>query len=479
MRTSAVTAALPLPGDPSGGSGGPESPTDLIWRSLADGLLLDGDRLPATRTLAGTHGFARSAVVAAYESLTGAGVLTSRPGGGTWVAPGAGALARAGARTAVPAVADDDPSIPDIPLRSGRPVLDLRPGVPDIGLIDRPQWRRAWRAATAEVTDLQPTGHAPAAAKVAVLEHLRTFRGITADPDLVTLMPSVSAACAALAVSSRLAGRTIAMEDPGYPEAFREFAHHGMRVVPVPVDDDGLVVDRIPNGVDAVYVTPPHQYPLGVPLTLDRRRRLLEWAHATGGLIIEDDYDGEFRYDTTPLPAMRTMHSGADRVIYLGTTSKILTPEMRVAWVVAPAGTLDPPGARELTDVSGPAMRALTHLITTGALARHRARAMRTYAARRRALIEPLHARLPAVRVVGAAAGLHCTLLLPEGGAGAPARSEREVLDGLEAGGFLVSGLARYSPNRQPPGIVVGYARLPETAAGGFIRALGRAIEHG
>lgn len=466
MRTPAITAVLPLPGDHI-----PGTVVDLLWQCLTDGILTDGDRLPATRTLARSHGVARSAVVGAYESLIGAGVLASRPGGGTWVAEGAGALARAGARTTVPAVINDDPATPAAPTRSARPLLDLRPGVPDIALIDRRDWRRAWRAAAENITDLNPSGAQLVTSKKAVLEHLRTFRGIVADPNRITLMPSVSAAFDALAVSSRLAGRTIAMEDPGYPEARAEFGRHGMHIVPVPVDNDGLDVARIPAGVGAVYVTPPHQYPLGVPLTLDRRRRLLDWARATGGVIIEDDYDGEFRYDTTPLPAMRTMHGGAELVVYLGTTSKILTPELRVAWVVAPPGVLDPAGPRELPDVSGPSMRALTHLITSGALARHRARAMRTYAARRRALIERLDAELPEVRVVGAAAGLHCTLLLPGSG-----HTEREVLTALEADGFLVSGLARYSPNRQPPGIVVGYARLPETVARDFVRSLSRAI---
>lgn len=495
MRTAGISVTLPDAG--SDGSG-PQPVVDLLWRSLTDGQITDGDRLPSTRALARSHGFSRSAVVAAYESLAGAGILSSRAGGGTWVAIGATTLARAGARTAVatagPSVTASsvsspaappgpaDPESPDTPRISGRRPLDLEPGTPDITLIDPRSWRRAWRRATVEITDHDPAGRGIKDAEHAVLEHLRRFRGVVADPGAVTLAPSVSALLGILAVTPRLAGRTIAMENPGYPRAHDVFVRHGLRVVDVPVDGEGLRVDQIPDGVDAVYVTPPHQYPLGVPLSLERRRQLIEWARDGDGLILEDDYDGEFRYDATPLPSLRTMHGATDRVVYLGTASKLLTPELRMAWAVVPPGILGhldsgdsdighPDSDDELPQVCGPAARTLTELIRSGALARHLARAMRTYAARRARLIRALTEERPDVRVVGAAAGLHATLLLPTEGPG-----EHDVIDRLRREGYLVSGLARYGRTPQPAGIVVNYALLPETAASAFVAALARSL---
>lgn len=471
MPRHARPSGLALTLDPADGSSVRQL-VQALTGAIETGSIADGDPLPSSRTLAAAYRLPRSAVVAAYETLTGVGLLATRPGGGTQVAAGAAELVRSGARPVVgrPAVAASASGRPRSPtpapaLGAARAPLNLLPGHPDLELLDRSVWSRAWRQAGSTVDDPHGSGGSYAALHDALAAHLRRFRGVVVDPWQLRLAPGIEPLLRRLVDDAGLAGRTIAMEDPGYPRARNAFRESGMRVRPVPVDAGGLRVDRLRASDAAVYLTPAHQYPMGVPLSLTRRVALIRWAADAGALVIEDDYDGEFRYDTAPLPALRTLRGAADHVAYLGTASKLLTPELRVAWAVWPTRLPAPdPGHRVY--VSGPTARAVTQLLASDAVARHLARAMRTYASRRTALIAALHRKLPDLTIAGAAAGLHLTLLLPAD------RDDREVVAALGRRGYLVAPLSDYSPRRQPPGVVIGYARLPAAAAGRFVTAL-------
>lgn len=469
MPRHARPSGLVLTLDPADGS-----PVRQLVQALTGaieaGSIADGDPLPSSRTLAAAHRLPRSTVVAAYETLTGVGLLTTRPGGGTQVAAGAAELVRSGARPVVgrPA-AEASPAHrlqAPTPPPTARAAWNLLPGHPDLELLDAAAWARAWRQAGSIVDDPHGSGGSFTALHDALAAHLRRFRGVVVDPGQLRLAPGIEPLLRRLVDDAGLAGRTIAMEDPGYPRARNAFRASGARVRPVGVDAEGLRVDRMRPTDAAVYLTPAHQYPMGVPLSLTRRVELIRWAAGTGALVIEDDYDGEFRYDTAPLPALRTLRGAAGQVAYLGTASKLLTPELRVAWAVWP-DRLPAPDPADRVQVSGPTARALTHLLESDAVARHLARAMRTYASRRAALIAALHRDLPELAIAGAAAGLHLTLLLP------PGRDDRDVVAALARRGYLVAPLSDYSPRRQPPGVVVGYARLPAAAAGRFVAALG------
>ena len=267
------------------------------------------------------------------------------------------------------------------------PRWNLLPGYPDAGLIAIEHWRAAWRAAA---QDPVPSGlpfdqpHRPL--QRALATHLRRTRGVAADPADIILVPGVSAGLRALVLAAALAGRPVAFEQPGYSEGRRALQAAGAVIRPVPVDEEGLDPADLDAGDAAAYTTPAHQFPLGARLSAARRAALIGWARRARALVIEDDYDGEFRYDVRGLPALHSMTGGPDVVAYLGTASKILSPGLRVAWMIAPPDLRQPVRdalARTDERISAPAGDALAHFIASGHLASHLARAARTYAARR------------------------------------------------------------------------------------------------
>jgi GntR family transcriptional regulator/MocR family aminotransferase len=252
------------------------------------------------------------------------------------------------------------------------------------------------------------------------------------------------------------------LEDPGYVDPRQALEREGARARPVPVDEDGLDPALLTRRDDGVYVTPAHQFPLGGRMPVARRVELVEWARSRDALVVEDDYDGEFRYDVSPLPALHSLDGAQDHVVYIGTASKVLAPSLRVAWVVPPAGLRDPL-RRELetrglhvTPVVG---RMLAEFIGSGALMRHLARAGRTYAARRAALVAALERHAPSLPRAGVCAGLHVVARLPEH------VDDHEVASRLEGKGIRVTPLTAYAIDSTVPGLVVGYATLPETQA--------------
>ena len=453
------------------GRSGPRS--SQVARALIDaiarGQVHDGDRLPSTRTLAATFGLARTAVVAAYEELTAAGFLVARPGGSTYVERGAGAAARAGAFGAVPTGASGaglPPPAPAAP-RPARPITyDLRPGLADPGLISERDWTRAMRLAAS------PTLEAHQDLRDQLTAYLRRARGLAVDPQDIFLFPSVSNALRAVAVTCGLTGQPVAFEDPGYAKARLALREAGAIIRPVPVDDDGIMAQDLRGSDRACYVTPAHQFPLGGRMPVHRRADLLAWATASGALVLEDDYDGEFRYDVAPLNPLRSMPAAAGHVVYLGTSSKILARGLRVSWAVLPgrfraamAGYLDASG-EEVSQVSA---AFLASFIATGALTRHQSRAMRTYRARQERFVAACREHIPAARALGIEAGLHVALVFdrPLDDEAAAARLADAGLACLPLSPFC-AGPARRS------GLLCGYSRLPETMARGAAALIGR-----
>ena len=318
------------------GRSGPRSSqvAHALIDAIARGQVHDGDRLPSTRTLAATFGLARTAVVAAYQELTAAGFLVARPGGSTYVERGAGDAARAGAFGTVLSGASGEgltPLAPSAPRPATRITYDLRPGLADPGLISERDWTRAMRLAAS------PARQPPLDLRDQLTGHLRRARGLAVDPEDIFLFPSVSNALRAVAVTCGLAGQPVAFEDPGYAKARLALREAGAVIRPVPVDDDGIKAQDLRGSDRACYVTPAHQFPLGGRMPVRRRTDLLAWAQAAGAVVLEDDYDGEFRYDVPPLNPLRSMPAAAGHVVYLGTSSKILSRGLRVSWAVLPA----------------------------------------------------------------------------------------------------------------------------------------------
>ena len=291
------------------------------------------------------------------------------------------------------------------------------------------------------------------------------------------LFPSVSVALGAVAVVAGLAGRVVAFEDPGYAKARLALAAAGARIRPVPVDDDGIAARDLRGSDRAVYVTPAHQFPLGGRMPVPRRARLLEWAAAHDALVLEDDYDGEFRYGVPPLTPLRSMPAAAGQVVYLGTSAKVLSHVLRISWAVLPARFRD--GMWRYLNESGDAISQVSaallgSYIATGALTRHQARAMRTYSARQACFVAACRELLPGVAALGIEAGLHVVLTF-----GAPVDDvAADRAAGRGRAGLRAAVRALRGPRAAArTGLVCGYSRLPETrarAAAGLIAARGR-----
>lgn len=463
------------------------SPGELasaVVAEIAAGRLGRGDPLPSTRALAADLGRSRSMVVAAYDELAAGGFVTISAGSGARVDIDS-ALARTvtrepggpSARSGRAATYGRAPL--RIPL-AGPPRPDRRdlrynlvPGAPDVSLINQGEWRRAWRTATASIPALDwYTAMEHPELETALLTHLRRTRGIPVeDSSHIIVFPGVSAAIEA--VVSALRPERAAMEDPGYLSARTVLQQNVPRVDFVRVDGSGLRVEEL-DRQQLVYVTPAHQYPLGGRMPVGRRDALLRWAADVDAVIIEDDFDGEFRHEAAPLGPLRAMAGGADRVVYIGTASKVLTPHLRLAWAVVPpwmSEAVRRAGGHLRVDSNRMASCALAELINSGSMARHLARAQRTYAARRHRLVSALAELLPEVGVVGVEAGIHVAATW----SGAP--RDTEVARACERRGVAVAPLSQYAAEQRVNGLLLGYAQLPETAARDAVGEIAAAMQ--
>jgi GntR family transcriptional regulator/MocR family aminotransferase len=424
---------------------------------IADGLLGAGERLPASRALAVSLGVSRTVVAAAYAQLAAEGWLEGRHGSGTFVAagaPGQRSHHRAD-RASHPDPADPGPAPgPDTGARvePAAPVIELRPGIPWARGIDPAAWRRAWRQAGAVPASAWPDPRGLPELRVALAAHLRRSRAMPCDPGQILVTRGVTSGLGLLAAALLRPGDRVGIEEPGYPAARAVFAAHGARIVPCRADEHGLVTGDLPGDLRMVYTTPAHQYPLGGRLPVPRRQSLIGWARATGALVVEDDYDSEFRYDVAPLPALFGLEP--DVVVYLGTTAKTLTPAMGVGWLVARrdlAGVIA--GAKQDISDRTPeaAQHALLALLSSGDLDRHVRRMRREYARRRAAIVAVLGDLPGPARLLGDTAGLHVVLDLPPGTADQVAAAARRR-------GVAVQTLDRYFAGQPTAGgLVLGY----------------------
>ncbi|GAA3203036.1 PLP-dependent aminotransferase family protein [Actinocorallia longicatena] len=414
-----------------------------LREAIGSGRLAPGGPLPSTRELAAELGMARGTVSRAYEHLTAEGLLVARRGSGTRVAD---------ARPAPPARVRSAPwtTLPPFP------GFDLRPGMPDLSAFPRAAWLASTRRVLREVPSAA-LGYGDRAGhhllREALAAYLGRARGVIASADHIVVCAGYTQALRLLGRVLRRHGATaVAFEDPAPPDFPDLVESAGLATVRVPVDGEGLVVGALPEDVGAVVVTPAHQYPLGVTLAPRRRAALL----ATGVLVVEDDYDGEFGAAAGSLQGL-----APGRVVYTGTASKSLAPALRLAWMAVPDALLGP--LREVmrydeSPVNALDQLVLADLITSGALDRHLAASRRRYRRRHDRLVEAL-GPLPA-------GGLHAVVRLAEG--------EQEVLARLHAAGVACDALSGYyaDPENAPGGLVIGYATPPEHAFGPALTAL-------
>ncbi|MCX4905987.1 PLP-dependent aminotransferase family protein [Streptomyces sp. NBC_00878] len=490
------------------GSGLRRGLTDALREAVRGGRLASGTRLPSSRSLAADLGIARNTVADAYADLVAEGWLTARQGSGTRVA-----------ERAVVAPA----SAPPRPRSPGGPAYDLVPGTPDLASFPRAEWLKASRRALA-AAPYDALGYGDPRGRLelrtALAGYLARARGVRADPEHILICSGFAHGLMLLGAVLRQRGAgALAMESYGLDVHWGLVERAGLRSVTLPFDELGTRTDELTGGglgrsggrtrgtrgpgggpgggggrghkgegrggsagagagagagVRAVLLTPAHQFPMGVPLHPDRRAAVVDWARRTGGLILEDDYDGEFRYDRQPVGALQGLDP--DRVVYLGTASKSLAPGLRLGWLVLP-----PDLAPEVTAAKGGAdwscgvldQLTLAELITSGAYDRHVRASRLRYRRRRDQLVSALAAHAPSVTATGIAAGLHAVLQLPPG-------TEQTVVRAAVWQGLAVHGLTRYRhPSATAPpldALVVGYGTPTDSGWPGALEALVRAL---
>ncbi|MEV6163727.1 PLP-dependent aminotransferase family protein [Streptomyces sp. NPDC052052] len=466
MKDSWATFGADLHLERAGAAGVRAGLVDALRDAVRTGRLAPGTRLPSSRGLAADLGIARNTVADAYAELVAEGWLTARQGSGTRVAQ------RAEPRRVAPRAARARP------VRS-RPVHNLLPGSPDLASFPRADWLKAARRALTDAPN-DAFGYGDPRGRIelrtVLADYLARARGVYANPERIVV-------CAGFVQALKLMGavlrgrrvREVAVESYGLDIHWNLLADAGLRMPCLPVDGLGARTGDLAglHGVGAVLMTPAHQFPTGVPLHPDRRAAAVDWARATGGLILEDDYDGEFRYDRQPVGALQGLDP--EHVVHLGTTSKSLAPGLRLGWLVLPENLVgEVTEAKGLSDWSSSALEQLTlaEFIASGAYDRH-VRAMRLrYRRRRDQLVETLAERAPEVRVSGIAAGLHAVLELPEG-------SEASAMRAAAWQDLALEGLSRFRHPDAGPGrdaLVIGYGTPTDSAWAGALEALVRVL---
>ena len=453
--------------DLNGPAGGPlrQRLERELREAVRGGRLPPGTALPSTRALAAQLGVSRGLVVEAYAQLVAEGYLSARQGAATVVS----------ARAAAPAPL---PGAGPPPAAPAAPRYDFRYGTPDLAAFPRAAWLAAGARSLRALPDARLGYGDPRGAielRAALAAYLGRARAVVVDPDRILVTGGTRDGLGLVWRVLRDAGAArVAVEDPGWSAQHETVRDAGLVAVPVPVDDDGICVSQLAaEDVDAVVLTPAHQCPTGAVLTPGRRSELLVWARRRGAVVVEDDYDAEYRYDRAPVGALQGM--APEHVVYAGSASKTLSPALRLGWLVLPPRLAAATARRKSLDDRGAPLLdqlALADLVGSGELDRHLRRTRRRYRSRRDALLHAVASELPGAQVRGVAAGLHAVVVLPAGA------DEAATVRAAARRGIAVDGLGafRHGAGGAPAALVLGYGNLGEQAIARAIAELRRAL---
>lgn len=452
-----LTSLLSEGVDRSGG-GLVRSLIEKLREGIISGALRAGDRLPASRPLAQALGVARGSVITAIDTLVAEGLLETRRGAGTFVANNScGLRQRLHASEWLPGL-PGKPLLADVdPVVASH--IDFRPCRPSLASFPLAVWRRCLSMAGSKTPSADyGDARGQIGLRMAICDYLRRARGLVAEPDEIMVTNGAVNAMFLLASLYLDESAEVIVENPGFPLARQVFAQTGARVTPCPVDGDGLVTDALPKPSKRrrfVYVTPSHQFPTGARLTLSRRRQLIEWAESQRALIIEDDYDGEFRYDVAPLAPMAAMANRC--VVYCGTFSKTLFPDLRVGFLVAPPELISRLANLRLLVEYAPnsiVQGALTHFINDAHYERHILRMRRHYREKRQLISATLSKINSSAILTGTDSGLNALIRLPKKTKGSTLsrRAARQAI--------LLPSVTRYAFDNtvNDDAVVLGYA---------------------
>lgn len=437
-----------------------------VRAAVLDGRLRPGEPLPPSRELARRLEVSRNTVTGAYDRLVAEGFAVSRVGAGTFVRAGVSSPPWHGAPFAGPAVVRPLPvwshvQVPRPEFLADEPDYDLRTGIPDVRSFPYEAWRRLVTRelrASAMGTGMHSDPAGLPGLRAAIARHTGVSRAVRATAEDIIVTQGVQQALDLVGRVLLRPGDRVAVEDPGYPAPRELFRALGAEVVGVPVDAEGLRVDALPDHARIVYVTPSHQFPLGMPMSLERRLALLDWAGSRDAVVIEDDYDTEFRYGGRPIEPLQGLDDSG-RVLYVGSFSKVMLPVLRLGFLVAPPSLRQAlRAAKYVTDWHSPqpTQAALTGFIDEGLLARHIRRMRRAYQARHER-VAALLARdfAGALTMVPSAAGLHLAAWTASG------LDARAITRRARSRGVGLYPLSRFRLSEGPDGLVIGYGAIP------------------
>ena len=450
---------------------------DRIARAVLDGRLAPGARLPSARSLAAQLSIARGTVDAAYQLLAGEGYIVARGAAGTRVDPALDRRLLRPVRAARPA-----PPLPHVERLSGRALPLFRMGVPALDLFPYKVWSRLVARCARAMGSADHAYQDPAGGvglRMQMARYLAVARGVSCDPAQIVVTGGYQGALGLITRALMTPGEAAWLEHPGYPNAHQAVRLAGMRLVGVRVDADGFDVAWArakARPARIAFVTPTHQYPLGVTLSLQRRMALLKWAEANEGWIVEDDYDSEFRYQGKPLPALKSLDR-RERVLYAGTFSKVLSPGLRAGYLVVPSGLVD--RFAEIAQSLQPpptlvVQAAIAAFIEQGHLARHIRRMRQLYAERRGALADALAEEAPQLEIALKPGGMHLLARLPRG------TDDVALVARLNDAGMAPAPLSVCGIERPyAPGLVIGFTNVEARKARQAAQALAAAVPAG